>query len=126
MQPQGLGTKKVKASSPGAAACSEVYVSKRLYVGNLPYSATEDELRNLFSQYGEVDRVDVATDRETGRARGFAFVDMANDAGANAAIQSLNGYTMDGRPLKVDEARPRPEPEGMRAGRGYGGGGRGY
>lgn len=92
-------------------------MSKRLYVGNLPYSVRENTLRDLFGQYGEVQSVEVATDRETGRARGFAFVDMATDAGAQAAIQNLNGYQMDGRALRVDEARPR---ETSRAG-GFGG-----
>ncbi len=81
-------------------------MAKRLYVGNLPYSVREDALRDLFSQYGDVSGVEVAVDRETGRARGFAFVDMATDAGAQAAIQNLNGYQLDGRALKVDEARP--------------------
>ncbi len=90
----------------------------RLYVGNLPYAANEDTLHDLFSQYGEVTSVQVATDRETGRSRGFAFVDMATDAGAQAAIQNLNGYQMDGRPLTVETARPREE---ARAGRGFGG-----
>lgn len=82
-------------------------MTTRLYVGNLPYSTNEDSLRELFSQYGEVQNVQVATDRETGRSRGFAFVDMADEAGAQAAIQSLNGYQMDGRALTVEEARPR-------------------
>lgn len=102
---------------------AEVSVAKRLYVGNLPYSTGENTLRDLFSQYGEVQGVEVATDRETGRARGFAFVDMATDAGAQAAIQNLNGHQMDGRSLKVDEARPPREGGGGRGG--YGGGGRG-
>ncbi len=94
-------------------------MTKRLYVGNLPYSAREEALRELFSRYGEVQRVDVATDRETGRSRGFAFVDMATDAEADAAIAGLSGYEMDGRPLTVQEARPR---ETAGAGRGGFGG----
>ncbi len=94
-------------------------MGKRLYVGNLPYSANEDALRTLFSQYGEVAAVDVVSDRDTGQSRGFGFVEMATDAGAQAAIQGLNGYDMDGRTLKVNEARPRPEGAG---GGGYGGG----
>lgn len=101
-------------------------MSKRLYVGNLPYTAGENALRDLFAQYGEVSAVDIATDRETGQARGFAFVEMATDAGAQAAIQSLDGSQMEGRTIKVNEARPRTEgAEGGGRRGGYGGGGRG-
>ncbi len=96
-------------------------MAKRLYVGNLPYSADETTLRDLFSQYGEVQSVQIATDRETGRSRGFAFVDMASDADAAAAIQGLSGYQMDGRALTIEEARPR-EAAGVRGGFGRGGG----
>jgi len=96
-------------------------MSKRLYVGNLPYAADETTLRDLFSQYGQVESVQIATDRETGRSRGFAFVDMATDADAQAAIQGLSGYQMDGRPLTIEEARPR-EAAGARGGYGRGGG----
>jgi RNA recognition motif-containing protein len=92
-----------------------------LYVGNLPYDTTEDTLNDLFAQYGEVQGVQVPTDRETGRSRGFGFVDMATEADAQAAIQALNGYQLDGRPLTVQEARPRE----AAAGRGRGGFGRG-
>ena len=85
-------------------------VSKSIYVGNLPWSATEDEIRNLFSAYGAVTSVNLVTDRETGRARGFGFVEMA-DAGAASAIQALDGSSMNGRNLKVNEAQPRaPRP----------------
>ncbi len=94
-------------------------MSKRLYVGNLPYSANEESLRELFAQYGEVSGVDIATDRDTGQPRGFGFVEMATDAGAQAAIQNLDGHDLGGRTIKVNEARPRPE------GAGRGGGGRG-
>ena len=79
---------------------------KKIYVGNLPYSATEDELRELFSQHGEVTSVSLVNDRETGRPRGFGFVEMA-DEDADSAIQALDGAQMGGRTLKVNEARPR-------------------
>jgi RNA recognition motif-containing protein len=79
---------------------------KRIYVGNLPWSATEDDLRNLFSSYGTVHSVSVITDRETGRSRGFAFVEM-DDAEAQRAIRETDGKDMDGRPLRVNEARER-------------------
>jgi RNA recognition motif-containing protein len=79
---------------------------KKIYVGNLPYSATEDELRDLFGQHGEVTSVSLVNDRETGRPRGFGFVEMAGED-ADAAIQALDGAQMGGRTLKVNEARPR-------------------
>ena len=81
-------------------------MSKSIYVGNLPWSATEEQVRNLFSQYGTVNSVNLISDRETGRARGFGFVEMAA-ADAPAAIQALDGSTMDGRSLKVNEAQPK-------------------
>lgn len=87
-------------------------MSKRLYVGNLPYSADEQALRDLFSQYGRVVDVDIATDRATGQSRGFGFVEMATDADAQAAILGLSNYQMEGRTLTVSEARPRPERAG--------------
>lgn len=79
----------------------------KLYVGNLPYSATEAELENLFSQAGDVVEVSIITDRETGRARGFGFVEMANDQAARSAIEQFDGTQMGGRTLKVNEAKPR-------------------
>ena len=82
------------------------FVSKSIYVGNLPWSATEDQVSNLFSQYGTVNSVNLVSDRETGRACGFGFVEMAA-ADAPAAIQALDGSTMDGRSLKVNEAQPK-------------------
>lgn len=88
-------------------------MAKRLYVGNLSYSTTEDELRELFSQHGSVEAVNLIVDRDTGRSRGFAFVDM-DPAGADAAISTLNGHDLGGRSLRIDEARER----------GGGGGGR--
>lgn len=90
----------------------------RIYVGNLPFSATQDELRTLFEQHGTVENVDLIQDRETGRPRGFGFVEMA-ESDAQSAIQALDGQEMDGRNLRVNEARPR-EPRGG----GGGGGGR--
>ena len=89
-----------------------------LHVGNLPFSATEAELRDLFAEHGTVESVKVVSDRDTGRPRGFGFVDMPSDDAANA-IQHLNGYEMNGRPLRVNEAReraPRP-PHGGGGGR---------
>jgi RNA recognition motif-containing protein len=81
--------------------------SMNIYVGNLPFKITQDELRDLFSPFGAVDRVNVVTDRETGRARGFGFVEMANDDESRAAIEGLNGQEVDGRALTVNEAKPR-------------------
>lgn len=82
----------------------------RIYVGNLPFSATQDELRTLFEQHGSVENVDLIQDRETGRPRGFGFVEMS-ESDAQTAIQALDGTEMDGRNLRVNEARPR-EPRG--------------
>ncbi|MBI1344975.1 RNA-binding protein [bacterium] len=91
----------------------------KLYVGNLTYSTTNDALEQLFSQHGEVRSAQVVMDRETGRSKGFGFVEMADEAGAQAAIAGLNGQDVGGRQLTVNEARPREE----RGGGGYGGGG---
>lgn len=79
-----------------------------IYVGNLPFNTTAQDLENLFGQYGSVDSAAIINDRETGRSRGFGFVEMANDAGAKA-IQELDGSDFNGRSLKVNEARPREE-----------------
>ena len=96
-----------------------------IYVGNLPFSATEDEIRDLFSEHGTVDRVSLINDRETGRPRGFGFVEMSDSGAASAAISALDGADFGGRSLKVNEARPREErPRGGRGGGGGGGGGR--
>ena len=81
---------------------------KKLYVGNLPYTSNEDELRDLFAGHGNVHSVNVITDRDTGRNRGFAFVEM-DDADATTAMESLDGTDFGGRSLKVNEARPREE-----------------
>jgi len=112
---------------------------KRLYVGNLDFSTTEDEIRGAFEVHGEVTSVHLVTDRDTGRSRGFAFVEMADASQAEQAIGALNGTNLSGRDLVVNEARPRPERGGFgggggrseggggggRGGRGGGGGGRG-
>ncbi len=98
-------------------------MSKKLYIGNLPYSTTETSLRDLFAQSGEVTSVAVVTDRDTGRPRGFAFVEMADDAAARQAISQLNGTAMDDRMIVVSEARPQQPRTGFGSGRGgYGGG----
>jgi len=81
-------------------------MSKKMYVGNLPFSSTEEDLRNLFSNYGEVQSANLIIDRETGRSRGFGFVEM-NEDDANTAMEALNGNDFQGRNLKVNEARPR-------------------
>jgi RNA recognition motif-containing protein len=87
-------------------------MARRLFVGNLPFSANEAQLRDLFGQHGEVVSVNIVTDRFTNRPRGFAFVEMATDEAAQAAIQGLNGYSMDDRALNVNEARERTESRG--------------
>ena len=97
----------------------------KIYVGNLSFNSTEDGLRNLFGEHGQVDEVAVVTDRDTGRPRGFAFVTMANDDEARAAMEAINETEFDGRTLKVNEARPREARSGGSGG-GGGGGGRGY
>src|SRR5215203_3501244 len=111
----------------------------KIYVGNLPFTATEADVKELFAQHGNVDSVALPTDRETGRPRGFGFVEMPQ-ADAQRAMQALNGFNMGGRPLRVNEAQDRPRsggggggggPRGGGGGRpggggGYGGGGGGY
>ena len=98
----------------------------RIYVGNLSYQATEDELRELFEQYGEVAEVNVVTDRETGRSRGFAFVEMPSKEEGTAAIEALDQKDSQGRTLRVNEAQPRQQQGGGGGGRGgFGGGGGG-
>jgi len=96
----------------------------RLYVGNLSYSVTSQSLEQLFSEYGQVKSAQVVQDRDTGRSKGFGFVEMNDNSQANAAIQGLNLKEVDGRCLTVNEARPREE-RGGGGGRGYGGGGGG-
>ena len=92
---------------------------KNIFVGNLDFGATEESIRSLFEEYGAVDRVNLVTDRDTGRSRGFAFVEMTNSEEADRAINALNGTNLGGRPLNVNEARPKPSG----GGRGPGGGG---
>ncbi len=102
---------------------------KNLYVGNLPHSTTEAELRNVFEPHGAVERVSIVTDKETGRSRGFAFVEMTNPGEADKAIAALDGSELGGRALKINEAKPktdRPRSGGQKfAGGGGGRGGRG-
>src|ERR1700755_3030607 len=97
----------------------------KLYVGNLSFNTTETDLQDLFAQAGAVSEVTLLKDKFTGKSRVFAFVTMSNEADAQKAIAEFNGKTVEGRPLTVNEARPRePRPSG--GGRGYGGGGGGY
>ncbi len=96
-------------------------MESKLYVGNLSYKTTEDELRDLFSQAGDVTDVVIIKDRDTGNSKGFGFVTMDSQESANAAVQQFNGYSLGNRELKVNPARPREE----RSGGGYGGGGGG-
>lgn len=111
----------------------------KLYVGNLPYSATSEELNQLFGTHGAVKSADVIMDRETGRSKGFGFVEMGSEAEAKAAIAALNGHQLGGRALTVNEAKPREDRGGGfrgggggfgggrgGGGGGYGGGGRGF
>jgi len=102
---------------------------KSLFVGNMSFQTTENDLRELFKELGQVTRIHMAMDRETGRARGFAFVEMPNDEEAAKAIQALDGREVGGRNLKVNEARPKtasaPRTYGGRGGSGGGGGDRG-
>ncbi len=94
----------------------------KLYVGNLSFSTTEDAVRELFSEHGEVVSVALITDRETGRPRGFGFVEYAEEASGRTAIEKLNGTNLDGRDLTVNEAKPREARSGGGGGGGYGGG----
>ena len=94
-------------------------MGKKLYVGNLPFSVTEQSLQATFSQHGTVESVNLITDRDTGQSKGFGFVEMRTDAEANAAINELNGTELEGRPIKVNEAKP----QARRSDRGGSGGG---
>jgi cold-inducible RNA-binding protein len=91
---------------------------KKLYVGNLTFSTTESDLREMFAPYGAVESVSLVTDRDTGRSRGFAFVEMTNDTEAASAISGLNGQDSGGRALTVNEAKPKAERSGGGGGRG--------
>jgi RNA recognition motif-containing protein len=99
-------------------------MAKKIYVGNLPWSTTSAELEQMFAEHGAVRSAEVISDRETGRSRGFGFVEMETDEGMAAAVQALNGKDMGGRPLTVNEARERT-PRSGGGGGGYGGGGGG-
>src|SRR5512143_1953998 len=102
-------------------------MGRKLYVGNLPYSATEQTLREAFAASGTVDSVSLITDRDTGQSKGFGFIEMATDQEAQAATQAMNGAMLDGRQIKVNEAKPKGSGGGGGRGNGGGfGGGGGY
>ena len=96
-----------------------------IFVGNLSFQTTQDDLVAAFSQYGNVERVNIVTDRDTGQSRGFAFVEMSERRDAETAIAQLNGAELNGRVMNVNEARPKPQGGGGGGFRGHGGGGRG-
>jgi RNA recognition motif-containing protein len=99
---------------------------KNIFVGNLSFNTSEDELRQMFAPFGQVDRVSIMTDRDTGRSRGFGFVEMASNEDGDKAITALNGSSVGGRTVNVNEARPKTERSGGGGGGGgYGGGGGG-
>ena len=100
-------------------------MSTKLFVGNLSFNTTENQLQDLFAAHGPVTSVDLIMDKFSGRPRGFAFVTMETKEAADAAVQALHGKNLDGRDLTVNEARPREERAGGGGGRGYGGGGGG-
>jgi RNA recognition motif-containing protein len=97
-------------------------MAKKLYVGNLPYGVGDDELRQMFEEFGTVQSASVVMDRDTGRSRGFGFVEMPDDSGAEAAIAAMNGKSVGGRNLTVNEAKPREGGSGGGGRGGYGGG----
>jgi len=98
-------------------------MGRKLYVGNLPFSVTESALSEKFAAFGTVESCKLITDRDTGQSKGFGFIEMASDAEAHAAIDSLNGTDFDGRPMKVNEAKPQERRSGGGGRGGYGGGG---
>ena len=98
---------------------------KKLFVGNIPHSTTEAELRSLFEPHGAIEQVSIVTERDTGRSRGFAFVEMSDSAEAEKAIAALNGTQLGGRTLNINEARPKTDRGGFKGGRSGGGGGGG-
>jgi cold-inducible RNA-binding protein len=122
-------TRFVVAGSPFFADAASFFWSeemgKKLYVGNLSYSVTDSELAKMFEPHGQVESAQVIMDRDTGRSKGFGFVEMKSDQEAQAAIAAMNGKESGGRALVVNEARPKTE-GGGRGGHGGGGGGRGY
>ena len=100
-------------------------MGRKLYVGNLPYSATQQTLQETFSKCGSVELVNVITDRDSGQSKGFAFVEMSSDGEAQKAIQELDGTDLDGRTIKVNEAKPKAPRDNRGGGGGYGRGGGG-
>lgn len=100
-------------------------MGKKLYVGNLPYSATDDTLAGIFAECGTVDSAKVITDRESGRSKGFGFVEMSSDDEALSAIEKFDGLECDGRPMRVNEAKPQAPRTNRTGGGGFGGGGGG-
>ncbi|RJP31578.1 MAG: RNA-binding protein [Phycisphaerales bacterium] len=100
-------------------------MGRKLYVGNLSYNVSSEALTQLFSEHGTVQSVSIISDRDTGQSKGFGFVEMGSDSEARAAIAALDGKDLDGRALKVNEAKPRPSSGGGGGGRGGHGGGRG-
>ena len=110
----------------GGQSKYRVIMSAKLFVGNLSFNATENQLQDMFAAHGNVIEVDLIMDKFSGRPRGFAFVTMENKEGAEAAVQALNGKEFDGRALTVNEARPREDRPRTGGGGGGGGGGRGY
>ncbi|MCZ7649394.1 MAG: RNA-binding protein [Planctomycetota bacterium] len=101
-------------------------MGKKIYVGNLPYSLTDDDLKDLFAAHGSVQSAQIIMDRDTGRSKGFGFVEMGSDEEAKAAITALNGKDLEGRAITVNEARPKENRAGGGGRGGYGGGGGGY
>jgi cold-inducible RNA-binding protein len=120
-----LGLQMVVGQQSGVSSVSGIWevlkMGKNIFVGNLSYTVGEAELKELFGQKGSVDSVTVMRDLDTGRSRGFAFVDMATEEDARKAIEGLNAYSLGGRNLTVNEARPKPERRGGSAGYGRGG-----
>ncbi|MBN1137310.1 MAG: RNA-binding protein [Anaerolineae bacterium] len=96
-------------------------MDKKLYVGNLSYNTTDEKLRSLFAEYGEIESINVITDRETGRPRGFAFVEMATQQAAEASISGLDGKMVDDRQIKVNKANPQPDRNRRQSSRGRSG-----
>lgn len=113
------------SSQPRHGANLKKDTMKNIYVGNLDFKITEDDLRQAFAAYGQVDKVTILKDRDTGQPRGFGFVEMTNDEEAEKAIHAMNGAQLGSRALNVNEARPKTSKAGFGGGRG-GGGGRGY
>lgn len=108
-------------ASEAATKPQEVYMGKKLYVGNLSYQMTDSSLQDAFSAFGTVESAKIITDRDSGRSKGFGFVEMSSDQEAATAIEKMNGQVLEGRPLTVNEAKPMAPRDG--GGRGFGGGG---